>query len=228
MMSKVEEARYEQMMLNEERVEPIEWGLHWHEHNFDRTALSLSLSCWPTGLPFTSEAQLSFCFSSASLPVSTLASLLSISTESVSLSVSWQLMPNLWLCFTGQASSSTPTVTIPQSSSLAVSQWLSRLVNCNGCFSHVKHGWLFVSIPTCHILFLWTPISYRWMTVRQAYPHFALVDAHFVQVDDCSLSLPHMPSFCGCPFCQVDGCPSSFPTLHSCGCPFCQAGEFLV
>ena len=76
----------------------------------------------PLGFPSHRKLSSAFVFSPASLPVSTLASLLSISTESASLSVSWQLMPNFWLCFTGQATSSTPTVTIPQSSPLEVSQ----------------------------------------------------------------------------------------------------------
>jgi hypothetical protein len=100
MTSEVEEARHEQTMPNEERAEPIELGLRGRERDFDRSALFLSRR--PTGLPFASEAQLSFCFSLASLPVSTPVSLLSTSSESVSLSVSWQLMPNFWLHFTGQ------------------------------------------------------------------------------------------------------------------------------
>jgi hypothetical protein len=61
MMSEVEEARHEQTMPNEERAEIIELGLCGCECNFNRS--TLFLSCRPTGLPFTSEAQLSFCFS---------------------------------------------------------------------------------------------------------------------------------------------------------------------
>lgn len=37
------------------------------------------------------------------------------------------------------------------------------------------------------------------------------MDPHFLQADDCSLSLPHMPFFCGC---LADDCSSSFPAHH--------------
>ena len=37
------------------------------------------------------------------------------------------------------------------------------------------------------------------------------MDPRFLQADDCSLSLPHMPFFCGC---LADDCSSSFPAHH--------------
>src|SRR5882672_5816512 len=67
MMSEVEKARHKQMMLNKERAEPIQWGLHGHEHNFNCSACVTQLG-FPSHLKFSSA----FVFTHPPLPLYTL------------------------------------------------------------------------------------------------------------------------------------------------------------